>query len=191
MSRRCAWLWLSRVCRWVLGGLFVYAGAVKTLGLQVSREWVKPAGSAANRTTAPPHDAPTLRVTFRFAGPTAFRDEIKNYQLGRFWPVVHPAAILMPWIEIVTGLSLILGIWVFESAAMIVAMLLFFNALVGSAMYRGLDIECGCFGGDMRVGWLKISENFVLVGLGLLAIVGRWRAVQPSRPVHADAPPGA
>jgi uncharacterized membrane protein YphA (DoxX/SURF4 family) len=128
----------------------------------------------------------------KVVGIVGFRDEIKNYRLGPFWGVIHPAAIVMPWIEIVTGLALFCGIWVVESAVMIMLMLVFFNALVGSAMYRGLDINCGCFGTDMKVGWLKISENTGLMVLGVAALIGRWRVavfdrMRAAKPVPSEA----
>lgn len=169
MRRRVAWLWVQRVARWVLGGFFVFAGVAKLFGLKFS--W----------------GAVWLLLTegswsgIRFLGLVGFRDEIRNYRLGAFWPVIHPAAIVMPWIEIVTGLVLICGIWVVESAVMIMAMLVFFNILVGSAMYRGLDINCGCAGTDMKVGWLKIAENLGLLALGVLTLVGRSRVRQLDR----------
>jgi len=166
LHRRVVWLWVQRIARWGLGGFFVFAGVAKLVGLKFS--W----------------GAVWLLLTqgswsgIRFLGVIGFRDEIRNYRLGAFWPVIHPAAILMPWIEIVTGLALLCGIWVVESAVMIMAMLVFFNMLVGSAMYRGLDINCGCAGTDMKVGWLKISENLGLFALGVLALIGRRRVRQ-------------
>lgn len=169
MSKRLAWLWTQRLARWMLGGVFLFAGIAKLIGLKFSWAAVKLLlleGSWSG---------------IKVLGIVAFRDEIKNYHIEPFWWVIHPAAILMPWIEIVTGLTLICGIWVVESSVMIIAMLLFFNALVGSAMYRGLDINCGCFGTDMRVGWLKIIENLGLLALGVLALVGHWRLAALNR----------
>jgi Methylamine utilisation protein MauE len=173
LHRKLAWLWVQRVARWLLGGFFVFAGVAKLIGLRFS--W----------------GAVWLLLTkgswsgIQVLGLIGFRDEVRNYKLGAFWPVVHPAAILMPWIEIVTGLALIFGIWVVESAVMIMAMLVFFNALVGSAMYRGLDIRCGCVGTDMRVGWMKITENLGLIVLGVIALIGHRRAAVLDRSAAA------
>ncbi len=179
---------MSRLCRWFLGGFFVYAGGVKALGLQIRTEWVRV--PPIHKTTTQPDSDPAWRLTASLHGPALFRDEIRNYRLGRFWWIVHPAAILMPWIEIVTGLSLILGFWVFESTVLICGMLLFFNAMVGWAMHRGLDINCGCTGGDTKVGWLKINENFGLLAIGLLGLAARWRvrAIDRKRKAQEEQP---
>ncbi len=163
MASRPVWLWVQRLCRWLLGGAFVFAGVAKAIGLKWS--WVGVKLLLFHGSTS----------GIKVLGILAFRDEIKNYKLGSVYWVIHPAAILMPWIELVTGLALILGVWVVESTVLILAMLLFFNALVGSAMYRNLDIECGCFGTDMKVGWLKLTENFLLMALGVVALIGRRR----------------
>jgi hypothetical protein len=167
VNRRAVWLWVHRVARWVLGGVFLFAGITKLIGLKFtwSAVWLLLTHGESSG--------------IKVLGAIAFRDEIKNYQLGAVWWVIHPAAIFMPWIEIITGLTLICGIWVLESSLMIMAMLVFFNVLVGSAMYRHLDINCGCFGTDMKVGWLKLTENLVLFVLGVVAIIGRRRAGVP------------
>lgn len=160
---KTVWLWVQRLCRWALGGLFVFAGAAKLMGLKFSWAGVRlllAEGSLDG---------------FKVLGITAFRDEIRNYRLEPVWWIIHPAAIVMPWIEIVTGLALIFGIWMVEAAVLILLMLLLFNGLVGSAIYRGLDINCGCFGTDMKVGWLKIAENMLLFALGVVALVARRR----------------
>ena len=43
-----------------------------------------------------------------------------------------------------------------------------FNILVLSALIRGLDIDCGCFGTRHveKVGFQKIGENFLLMIIG-------------------------
>jgi uncharacterized membrane protein YphA (DoxX/SURF4 family) len=167
MNRRGVWLWVGRIARLVLGGLFLYAGLVKGIGLDLSGD------------------------TVHYAGPTLFRTEIANYRLGAVYWLIHPAAIVLPWIEVAAGLTLIIGLWVPASAALICAMLIVFNAMVGSAMYRNLDIECGCFGTNMRVGWLKILENLGLFALGLVAILAHVKARRPSPAPAAEPSPVA
>lgn len=187
MNRRAAWLWTQRLARLVLGGAFVLAGGVKILGPAESATGHRLPG-AVKWVLGQKPSSPGVE----FRGPVVFRDEIKNYQLGRFYWLVHPAAIALPWIEVATGLTLILGIWMVESTILIWGMLLFFNFMVASAMKRGLDIRCGCFGGDMKVGWMKLSENFGLILLGVWALIARRllgaKAPQDSSPDLASQP---
>ena len=164
MNRRTAWLWLFRLSRWALGGFFLYTGIVKAVGLDVS-------------------DMSSLNLQ----GAELFRDEISNYRLGDFYWIIHPTAIILPWLEIVAGLVLISGFWVVESLVIHWVLLIVFNTMIGAAMYRGLDIRCGC-GTDSPVGWLKLIENAGLATLGVLALIGCWRARVARRSTVANAP---
>jgi putative oxidoreductase len=152
VTRRCVWLWIMRLARWFLGGVFVYAGAVKVFGPEAAREGGRAMPAAVKYVLGVEPTAPGVT----FAGPIAFRNEIKNYQLGSWYWVIHPAAIVLPWVEIIVGVALIFGLWMVESTILIWAMLIFFNVMVAGAMVRGLDIRCGCFGGDQKVGWTKL-----------------------------------
>jgi len=105
--------------------------------------------------------------------PVPFAVIIYNYQI---LPdvLVNPASLFLPWLELLVGLSLLLGIWL--SGAVLISNLLlmvFFSTLVFN-MARGLDIDCGCFtvsvgpssGGHML--WYLIRDGFFLfVGLFL------------------------
>jgi len=61
--------------------------------------------------------------------------------------VVPTVGHLLPAVEIVVGVCLVLGL--LTRAAAVVSSLLFLAFIVGiaSAWARGLEIECGCFGG--------------------------------------------
>jgi putative oxidoreductase len=76
--------------------------------------------------------------------PPAFAVAVYNYKLlpGSF---VNLVAITLPWLELVCGILLIIGLFS-RAAALILSMLLilFFFAL-SLNLYRGIDISCGCF----------------------------------------------
>ncbi len=88
---------------------------------------------------------------FVFAGvakaydPGEFATEIQKYNLLPWVPGVL-VALYLPWLEILAGLLLALKI--FEKGALLVltALLVIFTLALGSAMVRGLNIDCGCFG---------------------------------------------
>jgi putative oxidoreductase len=81
-------------------------------------------------------------------------------------------AVTLPWCELAAGLLLVFGVWVRASA--IVAALFFaaFTAAIISALARGLDIECGCFGTDSgsRTGMKALAIDVALLALALLAV---------------------
>ena len=80
--------------------------------------------------------------------PATFAEEIGNYRL---LPNLAPlAAVTLPAIEVVAGLALLLlrGGWRRGAALLNLGLLLVFTAAVASARARGIDLRCGCFGGD-------------------------------------------
>ena len=88
---------------------------------------------------------------------------------------VNFSALLIPAIELIIGAFLLLGIFVKETALIADIMMIVFIAAIITAIVRGLDIECGCFGTSdgTRVGWIKIIENiFILTGCALLSVFG-------------------
>lgn len=80
----------------------------------------------------------------KIAHPQAFAQVILNYQIiparMAFW-----MAQWLPWMELAAGLSLISG-WRKTGGATIIALLLIvFSIALGMALFRGIDIQCGCF----------------------------------------------
>ena len=119
-----------------------------------------------------------LGALFVFAGvakaydPGEFATEIQKYNLLPWVPGVA-LALYLPWLEILAGLLLALKI--FERGALIVltVLLVIFTLALGSAMVRGLDIDCGCFG----KAFTSTGTTFPLVrNLVLLILAGFiWR----------------
>lgn len=109
--------------------------------------------------------------------PSKFAEVIYNY---RVLPVelVNICAILVPWIEIIIGVMLLIGIWIDASAFMLSSITFVFTFLIISAIFRGLNIECGCFSLDAEgslVSWKRVIEDiFILIG-GLYLIWFNWK----------------
>jgi putative oxidoreductase len=74
-------------------------------------------------------------------------------------------AIILPWVELIAGLFLIIGIFPRSSALLISGLLLFFIILVAITMLRGINVECGCFGTFSRRAdlWLIIEDTVWLI----------------------------
>ncbi len=101
--------------------------------------------------------------------PGQFMTAIENYRL---LPLVlsHYAALFLPWLELFCGMFLITGIFTETSAGLIGAMLLFFLAALLSALFRGLNIDCGCFsvGADSAsVSVVRLLEDLVMLAMAL------------------------
>jgi uncharacterized membrane protein YphA (DoxX/SURF4 family) len=100
----------------------------------------------------------------------AFAEQIHNFRLLP-WGLENLSAIILPWVELVAGLALVLGVRARAGGVVAVGLMAVFTVAVLIAMARGLDIECGCFGtGDAtRVGLLKVVENSAMLAMALAA----------------------
>lgn len=100
-----------------------------------------------------------------------FARTVNNYKLLPFF-TINVFAIVLPWIELVCGLLLILGIKSKENALILTLLLSLFVAVIAVSLLRGLNIDCGCFGtaSGTKIGAEKLLENALLIMLGLHAI---------------------
>jgi len=76
--------------------------------------------------------------------PDVFAEALYNYHL---LPdvAINLAAIWLPWLELVSGGLLVLGLWVRGSVLVLAGLMVVFLAALGINLARGLDIHCGCF----------------------------------------------
>ncbi|WP_241037142.1 MauE/DoxX family redox-associated membrane protein [Blastococcus litoris] len=65
--------------------------------------------------------------------------------------LVAPVAFGLPVLEIAAGLALLAGVFVRTAALASAVLMAVFLVGVGSAWARGLQIDCGCFGGGGEV----------------------------------------
>ncbi len=127
----CKSLPVQLICRLILGGVFIYAGATKITHL---------------------HELARI---------------IHNYKILPE-SLVYISAVIMPWVEILTGFSLIVGVYKKASASIITGMLLVFIVAISFNLMRGLNFDCGCFstaatsGGSDPVG-LLIRDLLLLI----------------------------
>ncbi|WP_336029082.1 MauE/DoxX family redox-associated membrane protein [Geodermatophilus sp. FMUSA9-8] len=65
--------------------------------------------------------------------------------------LVGPVAFGLPVVEVAVGLALLAGVFVRTAALAASVLMAVFTAAVASAWARGLQIDCGCFGGGGEV----------------------------------------
>ena len=116
-----------------------------------------------------------LASVFLYAGmtklgdPGTFATQIEGFQIIRGLPA-NLAAVFLPWLEIVAGVGLLIGPLVRGAAAILACLLCVFLAPLLAAYWRGLDVACGCFGGDPAAeGDLRwaAGRNLVLLAMTL------------------------
>ena len=76
--------------------------------------------------------------------PDLFAEAVYNYQL---LPevAVNLVAICLPWLELLSGSLLVLGLWVQGSILILSGLMVVFIGALGINLARGLDVHCGCF----------------------------------------------
>ncbi len=77
--------------------------------------------------------------------PLGFAQNIANYRIFTEG-ISFFLALVMPWIEVICGVFLILGIFRSASALLLSGFLVVFLVLITATLIRGIDIDCGCFG---------------------------------------------
>jgi uncharacterized membrane protein YphA (DoxX/SURF4 family) len=94
-------------------------------------------------------------------------------------PMIGPVADALPLVELCLGMLLLVGIGVRLNAALSAALLLVFVAAVSQAWMRGLNIECGCFGGggEVAADETRYGEE-LLRDAAFLALAG-WLVLRP------------
>lgn len=100
----------------------------------------------------------------KIADPLAFAQDVRNYRLvGQALSFV--TAIILPWVELIAGVCLIIGVFPRSSSLLISGLLVFFIVLVSVTMIRGIDVDCGCFGTFSRKAdlWLILEDSAWLV----------------------------
>jgi uncharacterized membrane protein YphA (DoxX/SURF4 family) len=80
----------------------------------------------------------------KIADPPSFAHMIYNYRLVP-GPLVNALALVMPWVEILAGLALILGVWRREAAIVAGLLIVVFLVAIGWNLARGHAVDCGCF----------------------------------------------
>jgi uncharacterized membrane protein YphA (DoxX/SURF4 family) len=124
----------------------------------------------------------------KIADPPSFAHMIYNY---RILPggLINISALIMPWVEILAGLALILGVWTRGARWIIALMLVTFIIAIGINLARGNAIDCGCFdtsaAGKTPQEQIRDMWMVVLRDLGMLLMVAQlWWAERLSSAPH-------
>ena len=113
-----------------------------------------------------------LAGLFAYAGATKLGSaaelarDIANYRLVPD-VVAAWAALFLPLFELVLAVGLLMPSHVRGAAALCAVLLAGFAVAMAQAKLRGIDLACGCFGGDSQVSWGKVAVDLVLAGLAV------------------------
>jgi uncharacterized membrane protein YphA (DoxX/SURF4 family) len=104
-----------------------------------------------------------------------------SYTQGPF--LANLLSVTLPWVEAVTGLLLVLGLWRREAAIVTSLMLLMFLFAVGWAMAHDINLaNCGCFTvkpgeetSGRALGWGLIASDTAML------IAALWLVLAPAK----------
>jgi uncharacterized membrane protein YphA (DoxX/SURF4 family) len=106
--------------------------------------------------------------------PDQFAEVMQDYEILPK-TVVNGAALWLAWLELVTGIFLIAGVWVRAAALVVTGLTVVFIVGLSIAFTRGVGLHCGCFstdpGGGVRT-WTSLWQE------GLLLLACLWLAIQ-------------
>lgn len=93
----------------------------------------------------------------KIADPPSFAHMIHNY---RILPgaLLNLSALVLPWLELLCGLCLILGLWRRTATALVGLLLVVFMVAIAINLARGNPIDCGCF--DLSAAGKSVEERF-------------------------------
>jgi uncharacterized membrane protein YphA (DoxX/SURF4 family) len=105
----------------------------------------------------------------KISDPPSFAHMIYNYRLLP-GGLINISALVMPWVELLAGLALVLGVWVRPARWLVGAMLVAFIIAISINLLRDNAIDCGCF--DVSAANLTHEERIRDMWLVILRDVG-------------------
>ncbi len=120
----------------------------------------------------------------KLASPESFAIDIATYQM---LPLVfiNPLAIILPYVELGTGIMLVTGTRARAAALMVCGMMIMFMIALSYALMHHLTISCGCFASDAAAASDPISGMTMLRDTAWL-LMAAYVVVFDTRPLGID-----
>jgi len=108
----------------------------------------------------------------------SFAQDVANYRVVP--PLLVPfVASAVVGIELLSGLALIGGLMVRPAAIVLAGLLAVFTVFLTQALLRGIDLRCGCFGGEEKASWWTVARDVVMLGASLFVARGPGARREP------------
>ncbi len=126
----------------------------------------------------------TLRLAFgaffllsgiiKLKDPILFAEAVRNYRIIGD-PIAPAMALFLPWVEVVAGIAVMSDRFARGGAFILTGSMMVFTLAIAISWARGLDLTCGCFGGNEEMNYpVKLAQNLGLIVLGFFL----WRRAE-------------
>jgi len=105
----------------------------------------------------------------KIAHPASFALDVATYRLLPL-SSINIFALVVPWLELIVGVMLVLGLRVRAAALITAGLMVAFMVALGWALVQGLDMSCGCFASQSAAKFDPISWRTMLRDTGWLAL---------------------
>jgi putative oxidoreductase len=114
---------------------------------------------------------------YKIVDPGAFAKSIWYYHLvpGK---LISLMALILPWLELLIGLSVILGVFYRGAVLWVNVVMLVFIVALSTTIARGISIDCGCFRasqGATHTAWESLIFDLVALLFCLQMLFSRSR----------------
>jgi len=100
---------------------------------------------------------------YKIIDPGHFGRYVWNYHIVP-GSLINLSALVLPWVELLAGLGLILGVMYRGAALLVNGLTIVFIIALASAVVRDLNIDCGCFGNN------EPARDALIRDVGLLVL---------------------
>jgi putative oxidoreductase len=104
----------------------------------------------------------------KIINPYSFFRSIQEYNLLPIF-LVPLAAVILPWIEMLTGIFLVLGAFYRASGFIILCLMIIFETAIIINLIHGVNMDCGCglpldfLGVTEKLTWLTVLRDSVFI----------------------------
>jgi putative oxidoreductase len=106
---------------------------------------------------------------FKIADPELFALDVATYRVLPL-SLVNLQALVLPWVELLAGLLLVLGLRTRAAALLVTGMMSMFLVALLIALARGQEMGCGCFaneGGGDPIGAMTVLRDSIWLALSV------------------------
>lgn len=95
--------------------------------------------------------------------PAEFAETVATYQIVPYW-AVNIFAVVLPWVELISGVLLVSGIRARSGAVIIGLLMIMFTCATFINLMRDTAISCGCFhAGGETISWWTLGRDIIWI----------------------------